>query len=50
MDKVEISEYGNLLIFNKGYSSEQACKIIKQEKLNGLRIFLPFKSESYSIY
>lgn len=46
MDKIEISEYGNLLIFKKSYSYSYVNKIIQQEKLNGLRIFFPFKSDS----
>lgn len=38
-DKIEISEYGLLLMYKNGYTSEFVERTIKQNKLNGLRIW-----------
>jgi hypothetical protein len=37
--KIEISPYGNMLMFKKNYSAEQVRNIIETHGLNGLRIF-----------
>jgi hypothetical protein len=39
MSKIEISEYGNLLMYSRGYSADFVKKTIRENQLNGLRIF-----------
>jgi len=39
MSEIEISPYGNLLMFKTGYSAEFIKKTIEKNKLNGLSIF-----------
>lgn len=36
---IEISPYGNMLVYKKGYSAEFVHKVIIENKLSGLRIF-----------
>jgi len=36
---IEVSEYGNLLMFKREYSTETVRNVIESRKLNGLRIF-----------
>src|SRR6476661_8903673 len=37
--KIEISPYGNMLVYEKEYSSEFVKQTIRSKKLSGLRIF-----------
>jgi len=39
MDEIEISEYGNLLIYKSNYSARFVEKVIRDNNLAGLRIF-----------
>jgi hypothetical protein len=36
---IEISPYGSLLVFKKGYTPEFVKKIVREKKLKGLRVF-----------
>lgn len=38
-NKIDISPYGNMLVFKKGYTAEFVKKAIQKHRLNGLRIF-----------
>lgn len=38
-NKIEVSPYGNMLVFKKNYSAEFVKKTIHEHRLNGLRIF-----------
>lgn len=38
-DEIEISQYGNLLVYKKGYTLDFVRATIQKKKLNGLRIF-----------
>lgn len=39
LDKIEISPYGNMQVFKKGYTAEFVKKTIQVRRFNGLRIF-----------
>ena len=38
-NEIEISPYGNMLVYKKGYTAEFVKKVIQEHRLNGLRIF-----------
>ncbi|RAV97598.1 hypothetical protein [Pseudochryseolinea flava] len=42
---IEISPYGSLLVYKKGYTAEEVLSIIRQHNLRGLRIFAQLKDD-----
>ncbi|MFO0507731.1 MAG: hypothetical protein ACK5YS_02550 [bacterium] len=45
MNKIEISETGNLLVYKKGYTPDFVKKTIEEKKLSGMRIFAHLKED-----
>jgi hypothetical protein len=45
MNKIEISPYRNLLVYQKGYTPDFVLETITDKKLKGLRIFAQLKEQ-----
>jgi hypothetical protein len=45
---IEISPFGSLLVYKKGYTPQFVFETIQQQNLNGLRIFIQFKEDKLS--
>jgi hypothetical protein len=45
MNKIEISETGNLLVYKKGYTPDFVKKAIEEKNLSGMRIFAHLKED-----